>query len=145
MVGPEPKVHQNHVRAIRQADRMAGSSVTFDQKNREPASTKVTSSKKTAPRPSVFDRLGSPTSTPQRTVTQESPFRADAGRAIHDHSKEVRSLARLLHLPLPDNVDGSQVGARLADFAPHWRSLLGNCRATDIIEDEVGIAFQQRP
>ena len=81
VVGPEPKVLQNRVCAIRQADRMAGSSVTFDQKNREPASTKVTSSKKTAPRPSVFDRLGSPTSTPQRTVTQESPFRAGSGRA----------------------------------------------------------------
>ena len=35
----------------------------------------------------------------------------------------ARSLARLLRLPQPDNVDGSQVGARLADFAPHWRSL----------------------
>ena len=81
VVGPEPKVLQNRVRAIRQADRMVGSSVTFDQKNREPISTKVTSSKKTAPRPSVFDRLGSPTSTPQRTVTQESPFRAGTGRA----------------------------------------------------------------
>ena len=134
VVGPEPKVLQNRVRAIRQADRMAGSSVTFDQKNREPASRKVTSSKKTAPRPSVFHRLGSPTSTPQRTVTQESPFRA---------YKEARSLARLLRLPLPDNIDGSQAGARLADFAPHWRSLLGNCRG--IVEDEVGIAFQQRP
>ena len=33
----------------------------------------------------------------------------------------------------------------LADFAPHWRSLLGNCRATGIVEDGVGIAFQQRP
>ena len=64
---------------------------------------------------------------------------------IHDPSKEAWSLARLLRLPLPDNVDGSQVGARLADFAPHWRSLLGNCRATGIIEDGVGIAFQQRP
>ena len=81
VVGPDPKVLQNRVHAIRQADRMAGSSVTFDQKNQEPASAKVTSSKKTAPRPSVFDRLGSPTSTPQRTVTQESPFRAGAGRA----------------------------------------------------------------
>ena len=37
------------------------------------------------------------------------------------------------------------MGARLADFAPHWRSLLGNCRATGIVEDRVGIAFQQRP
>ena len=82
VVGPAPKVLQNLVRAIRQADRMAGSSVTFAQNQREPkTSTKVTSSKKTAPRPSVFDRLGSPTSTPQRTVTQEPPFRAGAGRA----------------------------------------------------------------
>ena len=82
VVGPEPKVLQNRVRAIRQADRMAGSSVTFAQKHREPkTSTKVTSSKKTAPRPSVFDRLGSPPSTTQRTVTQEPPFRAGAGRA----------------------------------------------------------------
>ena len=59
--------------------------------------------------------------------------------------KCARSLARLLRLPQPDNVDGSQVGARLADFAPHWRSLLGNCRATGIVEDGVGIAFLQRP
>ena len=73
------------------------------------------------------------------------PFELTLEGPVHDHSKEVRSLARLLHLPLPDNVDGSQVGARLADFAPHWRSLLGNCRATGIIEDGVGIAFQQRP
>ena len=114
VVGPEPKVLQNRVHPIRQADRMAGSSVTFDQKNQEPASMKVMSSKKT-----------------------EGP--------VHDHSKEARSLARLFLLPLPDNVDGSQVGARLADFAPHWRSLLGNCRTTGIVEDGVGFAFQQRP
>ena len=82
VVGPEPKVLQNRVHAIRQADRMAGSSVTFAQKPKEPkTSTKVTSSKKMAPRPSVFDRLGSPPSTTQRTVTQEPPFRAEAGRA----------------------------------------------------------------
>ena len=41
----------------------------------------MTSSKKTAPRPSVFDWLGSPPSTTQRTVTQEPSFRAGAGRA----------------------------------------------------------------
>ena len=81
-VGPEPKVLQNRVRAIRQADVMTGSSVTFLPKQQEPkTSKKVTLSKKTAQRPSVFDRLGSPTSTPQRTVTQEPPFRAGAGRA----------------------------------------------------------------
>ena len=80
VVGPEPKVLQARVRAIRQADRMAGSSVTFAKQKEVKTSTK-TSSKKTAPRPSVFDRLGSPPPTTQRTVTQEPPFRAGAGRA----------------------------------------------------------------
>ena len=122
---------------------LAGSAVTFAQKHREPkTSTKVTSSKKTASRPSVFDRLGSPTSTTQRTVMQEPHFRA--GPAGPGSGKCARSLARLLRLPQPDNIDGSQVGALLADFAPHWRSLLGNCRANGIVEDGVGIAFQQR-
>ena len=88
VVGPEPRVLQNRVRTIRQADRMAGSSVTFVQKHWEPTtSMKVTSSKKTASRPSVYDRLGSPTSTTQRTVTQEPPFRAGAGGA---RQQEVR-------------------------------------------------------
>ena len=146
VVGPEPNVLQNHVRAIRQADLMTGSSVTFVQKQREPkTSKKVTSSKKTAPRPSVFDRLGSPTSMPQRTVTQKPPFRAGVRTPVHDPSKEARSLARLLRLPQPDNVDGSQVGARLADFAPHWRSLLGNCRATGMVEDGMGIHQREVP
>ena len=80
VVGPEPKALQARVRAIRQADRMTGSSVTFAKQKEVKTSTKM-SSKKTAPRPSVFDRLGSPPSTTQRTVTQESPFRAGAGRA----------------------------------------------------------------
>ena len=80
VVVPEPKVLQARVRAIRQADRMTGSSVTFAKQKEVKTSTK-TSSKKTAPRPSVFDRLGSPPSTTQRTVKQESLFRAGAGRA----------------------------------------------------------------
>ena len=59
---PESKILQNRVRAIRQADRMVGSSVTFVQKPKESkTSTKGTSStKKTQARCSVFDRLGSP-------------------------------------------------------------------------------------
>ena len=73
------------------------------------------------------------------------PFELAPEGPVHDHSREARSLARLLRLPLPDKVDGSQVGARLAGFAPHWRSLLGNCRGTGIVEDGVGIAFQQQP
>ena len=82
---------------------------------------------------------------PRRGRSNRSrPFELALEGPVHDPSKEARSLASLL-LPQPRNVDGFQVGARLADFAPHWRSLLGNCRATGIVEDGVGIAFQQRP
>ena len=82
VLGPEPKVLQNTVRTIRQADRMARSSGTFAQRHRDSkSSTKETSSKKTTSRTSVLDRLGSPTvTTTQTTVTQEPPFRAGAGR-----------------------------------------------------------------
>ena len=37
------------------------------------------------------------------------------------------------------------MGARLADFVPQWRSLLGSCRATNTVEDGVGITFLRRP
>ena len=86
VLGPEPKELQNRVRAIWQADRMAGSSVTFVQKPKETkTSTKVTSSsRKNQSRTSVFDRLGLPAATTvQRTVTQEQPFRAGVGRGAH--------------------------------------------------------------
>ena len=84
---------------------------------------------------------------PQRRgqSNRSRPFKLAPEGPVHDPSKEARSLASLILLPQPRNVDGSQVGAHLADFAPHWRSLLGNCRATGIVEDGVGIAFQQRP
>ena len=88
VVGPEPKVLQNRECAIKQADRMAGLFVTFAQKHREPKTrTKVTSLKKMASRHSVVDRLGSPTCTTQRTVTQEPPFQAGASSA---QQREVR-------------------------------------------------------
>ena len=145
VLGPDPNELQNRVRTIRQADRMAGSSVTFAQKHHESKSgTKATSSRKTASRTSVFHRLGSPAATTtQRTVTQEPPFCAGAGRgARHRPYPEARKKSGKSSA---DSVDGSQVGACLADFAPHWRSLLSNWQATDIVEDGVGIAFQQRP
>ena len=50
-------------------------------RQKEVKTSTKTSSKKMAPRPSVFDRLGFPPSTTQRTVTQEPPFPAGAGRA----------------------------------------------------------------
>ena len=93
VLGPELKVLQNRVRTIRQVDRMAGSSVTFAQKHGDSkSSTKVTSSRKTTSRTSVFDRLGSPAATTtRRTVTQEPPFCAGAGRgARHQPYPEAR-------------------------------------------------------
>ena len=67
VLGPEHKVLQNRVQTIRQADRMAGSSVTFVQKPKESnqTSTKNTSStkKNQQARNSVFERLGSPSTT----------------------------------------------------------------------------------
>ena len=53
----------------------------------------------------------------------------------------ARRLGQLLQLPQPDSVDGVPVWARLADFAPHWRSLLGSCRATNTVVDGLGITF----
>ena len=143
VVGPEPKVLQARVQAIRQADCMTGSSVTFAKQKEVKTSTK-TSSKKTAPRPSVFDRLGSPPSTMQRTVTQESSFWDGTGRAhprpfqgSKKSGKSSSSSAAKKRWWVPG-------GDSLADFALHWRSPLGNCRATGIVEDGVGIVFQQR-
>ena len=143
-----PRSPHNRVRTIRQADRMAGSSVTFAQKQRESkSSTKVTSSKKTATRTSVFDGLGLLPPWLRELWLRNRPFElAPAGEPASDPTMTcARSLAKLLRLPQPGNADGSQVGVRLADFALHWRSLLGNYRATGIVEDGVGIAFQQRP
>ena len=145
VVGPEPKVLQNRVSAIRQADLMTGSSVTFLQKQWEPKTRKWRH-----PRRRLLDlqclTAWGPWPPHLRGLWHRSrPFKLAPEGPVHDPSKEARSLARLLRLPQPDNVDGSQVGAGLADFAPHWQSLLGNCWATGIVEDGVGIAFQQRP
>ena len=82
VLGPDPKELQNRVRAIRQGDRMAGSSVTFVQKTKDyKTNTKVPVHTKSQFKTSIFDRLGSPAAaTGQRTVTQEQSFRAGAGR-----------------------------------------------------------------
>ena len=77
VLGPEPKVLQQRVRTIRQADNMAGTSVTFVQKPKETnqTSTKKTSTTKKNPqsRTSVFERLCSPlTTTVQWTIYPRS-------------------------------------------------------------------------
>ena len=110
VLGPEPKELQNRVRAIRQADRMAGSSVTFAQKHRESMSgTKATSSRKTDSRTSVFDRLGSPAATTtQRTVTQEQPCRAGAGRGAR-------------HRPYPEARKKSGKSSAASSTRQRWR------------------------
>ena len=139
MVGPEPKVLQARVRAIRQADRMTGSSVTFTKQKEVKTSTK-TSSKKTTPRPSVFDRLGSPPSTTQRTVKQESPFRAGAGRArprpfqgSKMSGKSSSSSAAKKHWRVPGGGSPGRLCPALAESAGqlpghrHFRGRGGHC------------------
>ena len=111
VLGPDPKELQNWVRAILQADRMAGSSVTFAQKPQETkTSTKVTSSSwKKQSRTSVFDRLGSPAATTvQRTVTQEQPFRAGAGRGAR-------------HGPYPDQRSKTKKTSSASSAGRRWR------------------------
>ena len=73
VVGPEPKVLQACVRAIRQADRMTGSSVTFAKQKEVKSSTK-TSSKKMAPRPSVFDAEEGQTGVALSSWRRKGPF-----------------------------------------------------------------------
>ena len=139
VVGPEPKVLQARVQAIRQADRMTGSSVTFAKQKEVKTSTK-TSSKKTAPRPSVFDRLGSPPSTTQRTVKQESPFRAGAGRArprpfqgSKKSGKSSSSFAAKKHWRAPGGGSPGRLCPALAESAgqlpghQHRRGRGGHC------------------
>ena len=114
VLGPEPKVLQNTVRTIRQADRMAGSSFRFAQRHRDSkSSTEATSSKKTTTRTSVFDCLGSPTATTtQRTVTQEPPFRAGADRAAR-------------HRPYSDSRKKSGKYSAVSSTRQRWRVLGG--------------------
>ena len=111
VLGPDPKELQNWVRAILQADRMAGSSMTFAQKPKETkTSTKVTSSSwKKQSRTSVFDRLGSPAATTvQRTVTQEEPFHAGAGRGAR-------------HGPYPDQRSKTKKTSSASSAGRRWR------------------------
>ena len=97
-------------RTSEQADRMAGASVTFALKHRETKSrAKATSSRKIVSRTSVFDRLGSPAATTtQRTVTQEPPFRAGAGRGAH-------------HRPYPEARKKSGKSSGASSTRQRWR------------------------
>ena len=105
VLGPEPKVLQNRVRA------MAGSSVMFVQKPKETkTTTKVTSSsRRNQSRTFVFDRLGSPAATTvQRTVTQEQPFRAGTNRGAH-------------HRPYPEQRKKARKAPSASSAGQRWR------------------------
>ena len=148
ILGLEPKVLQQRVQTIRQADRMAGSSVTFVQKPKESnqTSTKKTSStKKSQQCLSAWVRLLlRPCRGPNLKISRFVLVLAE--EPVTDPSQDnVGRLGQLLQLPPPASFDGVQVGARLADFSPQWRSLLGSCRATITVEDGVGIVFLQQP
>ena len=81
------------------------------RKHRElKSSKKATSLRKTASRTSVFDRLGSPTATTtQRTVTQEPPFRAAAGRGAR-------------HRPYPDSRKKPGKSSAASSTRQRWRA-----------------------
>ena len=61
-----------------------------------------------ASRTSVFDRLGSPSTTTQRTVTQEPPFRAGSGRGAR-------------HRPYSDTRKKSGKASASSKTRQHWR------------------------
>ena len=150
VLGQEPKELHNRVRAICQADRMACSSVTFVQKTKDyKTSMKTTSSsKKSQSRTSVLIVLVLlPLLLDREPWHRSSPFvLALAGDPATDPTQNSAArLRRLLQLPQPEGIDGVPVGAGLTDFAPQWRSLLGHCGATSIVEDGVDLTFQQRP
>ena len=89
VLGLEPKILQQWVWNIRQADRTAGSSVTFIQKTKgsaQPSTKKTATTKKNQQsRASEFECLGSPKTTSiQRTITQDQSFCAGAGRAARN-------------------------------------------------------------
>ena len=133
VLGLEPKVLQQRVRTIRQVDRMAGSSVTFIQKTKDLAQSSMkkiaTAKKSQQARASVLECLGSPKASTIQSFCAGAgkgaitvPFQPSAGRPWE-----------LRQLPQPATTDGLQVGARMADFAPQWRSLLGTCRSTNTV------------
>ena len=79
--GSRTKGPSNRVRTIRQANQMAGSSVTFAQKHREPkTSTKVMSSKRRLLELQSLTAWGPRPPRLRALRTQEPPFRAGAGR-----------------------------------------------------------------
>ena len=104
---------QQRIQTIRQADRMAGSSMTFIQKAKEANQTsvkKTSSTKKNQQsRPSVFKHLGSPsTRTIQRTITQDQSCRAGASRGA-------------LNRPLPGQRKKAKAAATASSAGQHWR------------------------
>ena len=114
VLGPDPKELQNRVRTIRQADRMAGSSVTFAQKHRETKSgTKVTSSRKTSGHQSSTDWGLLLPPRPREQWHRSRPFvLAPAGEPATDPIlSSGRSPASPLQLPQSDSIEGFQVGA----------------------------------
>ena len=63
----------------------------------------------------------------------------------HHTGHAVASLLEQPRLQQQADVDVIQVGARLAGFAPQWRSLLGSCWSTNTVEEGVGLNFQHWP
>ena len=109
VVGPEPNVLQQREHNIRHADRISGSSVTFQKMTKEATTSKVT--KKT---PKVNPPFRGPS---HRT---RSPFVQSPSREAIDvpMGTTVASLLEQPRLQQQADVDMTQVGAWLAGFAP---------------------------
>ena len=129
---------------------MSESSVTFQKATKETTTSQVTKKtpkvKTQQARKSVFDfwGLGSPSqpTTIQRTITQDmQSFRAESGwggrgRPNVSHRRKSSGATQASAAGPGDVI---QMGARLAGFAHQWQSLLGTCRATNTVEEGVGL------
>ena len=134
VVGPEPKVLQQREHNIRHADRMSGSSVTFQKMTKVATTSQVTKKTpkvKTVNRPGLLCLTvwGLQVNPPFRGPSHRtrSPFVQSPSREAIDvpMCTTIASLLEQPRLQQQADVDMIQVGACLAGFAPQRRSPVG--------------------
>ena len=150
VVGPEPKVLQQREHNIRHADRMSGSSVTFQKMTKVATTSQVTKKtpkvKTQQARTSVFNRLGF-TSQPtiQRTITQDTQsFRAESVQGGHwcpnvYHRRKSSGATQASAAGRCWHDTGGGLPGRLCPSATK------SCRATNTVEEGVGLNFRHWP
>ena len=131
VVEPEPKELQQREHNIRHADRMSGSSVTFQKITKEATTSQLE------------DAKGQPTI--QRTITQDTQsFRAEAVQGghrcpnvYHRHKSSGATQASAAGRRWHDT--GGDLPGRLCPSA------VKSCRATNTVDEGVGLNFQHWP